>query len=116
VFIVDRAHERSGRGENIVNEDKDSLLRCELDTFSAPSALLGGYGELFSLPDNVDELPNGQILSRQPGTTISGIKAQKPRHTAGTRYFFLSIVGMSLFSAFSQMTFESAIAPKELDS
>lgn len=25
-------------------------------------------------------------------------------HTAGTRYFFLSMVGISLFSAFSQIT------------
>lgn len=34
VFIVDRAHESSGRRENVVHKDKDSLLGCELDTFS----------------------------------------------------------------------------------
>jgi hypothetical protein len=34
VFIVDRAHERSGRREDIIHENENSLLGCELDTFS----------------------------------------------------------------------------------
>lgn len=71
-------------------------------------------------PDHVDELPHRQVLlvsgvSRRLGITprarapISSARAACPPCqdrplTAGTRYFFLSIVGMSLFSAFSQMT------------
>jgi hypothetical protein len=55
-----------------------------------------------SLPDDINELTNSQILLvSHPFTVI----AQALGHTAGTRYFFLSIVGISLFSAFSQITY-----------
>jgi hypothetical protein len=57
------------------------------------------------LPDDINELTNSQILLVSHLFTVI---AQALGHTAGTRYFFLSIVGISLFSAFSQITFLSA--------
>jgi len=44
VFIVDRAHERSSRGKDIIHENKDSLLRCELDTFSTYQLVFNSLG------------------------------------------------------------------------
>jgi hypothetical protein len=46
VLVVDCTHESSGGRENFINKDENGLLRCELDP----------------LPDNVDELPNCEIL------------------------------------------------------
>jgi hypothetical protein len=45
VLLVDAAHEGSGRGQDLIDEDEDGLLGAELDP----------------LANNVDELPNGQI-------------------------------------------------------
>ena len=75
-------------------------------------------------PNHVDKLPHRQVLhvsagsgqNTPPTASVEWASEARPRlsrdrkmfgHrrlTAGTRYFFLSIVGMSLFSAFSQMT------------
>ena len=49
-------------------------------------------------------MTNSQILLVSNLITV-GPKLKLDQHTAGTRYFFLSIVGISLFSAFSQMTY-----------
>lgn len=45
MFFVDAAHEGGGWGENLIDEDEDSLLRGELD----------------ALTDHVDELAHGEI-------------------------------------------------------
>lgn len=106
MFIVDGAHESGSRRQDIVNKDENRLLWCELDTFS--ESQLGWQlvvSVSVSLPNDIDELPDGQVLrevSPDSGTTSPNMDCN--RRTAGTRYFFLSIVGISLFSAFSQMT------------
>ena len=46
MLLIDSAHEGGGWRQDLVNEDEDSLLWCELDTF----------------PDHVDELPHSEIL------------------------------------------------------
>lgn len=48
MFLINGAHKSGGRRENLIHENEDGLLRRELD----------------SLSDNVDKLPNGQILCR----------------------------------------------------
>ena len=45
VLLVDAAHERGGRRQDLVDEDEDGLLRGELD----------------ALADYINELTNGQI-------------------------------------------------------
>lgn len=45
MFIVDRAHQCSGRWKDLVDEDEDSLLGRELD----------------ALADDIDELTNGEV-------------------------------------------------------
>lgn len=77
-----------------------SLIRFLFISF-VPERRAGG-----SLPDDIDELTNSQIL------LVSLVTARCKGHTAGTRYFFLSIVGISLFSAFSQITYRSAFNTK----
>ena len=87
MLLVDRAHQRGGRWQHFIDEDEDSLLWSELDT----------------LPDHVYELTNGQILQ-----TMSLMDLKRGELalvlTHGTRYFFLSMVAISDFSSFSQMT------------
>jgi len=46
VLLIDGAHEGGGWGQDLVNEDEDSLLWRKLDTF----------------PDHVDELSHSEIL------------------------------------------------------
>jgi len=46
MFLIDGTHESSGWRQDFVDENKDGLLRRELDTF----------------PDHVDELPHSKIL------------------------------------------------------
>ena len=46
VLLVDAAHERGGGRQDLVDEDEDGLFRRELD----------------ALADDVDELPNRQVL------------------------------------------------------
>lgn len=45
MFLVNAAHQRSRRREDLINEDEDGLLRRKLDT----------------LADDVDELANGEV-------------------------------------------------------
>jgi hypothetical protein len=45
VFLVDRAHERSGRRKDLIDEDEDGLFGRELD----------------ALADYVDELTDGEV-------------------------------------------------------
>ena len=45
VLLIDRAHECSGRWQNLVDEDEDGLLGAELD----------------ALADHIDELSDGEI-------------------------------------------------------
>lgn len=49
VLFVYAAHQGSGRRQNLINEDEDSFLRRELD----------------ALPDNVDELADGEVCRHQ---------------------------------------------------
>lgn len=46
MFLIDSTHEGGRRGQDLINEDEDCLLRGELDP----------------LPDNVYELAYGEIL------------------------------------------------------
>ena len=52
MFFVDRAHQRRSRRKDLVDEDEDGLLWRELD----------------SLPNNVDELADGEILGNGYGS------------------------------------------------
>ena len=45
VLLVDAAHQRGGRRQDLVDEDEDGLLRAELD----------------ALADDVDELAHGEV-------------------------------------------------------
>jgi hypothetical protein len=45
VLLVDAAHERSGGGKNLIDENEDGLFGGELD----------------ALADHVDELANGEV-------------------------------------------------------
>ena len=45
MLLVDGAHERRGGRQHLVDEDKNGLLRAELD----------------ALADDVDELPDGEV-------------------------------------------------------
>ena len=56
MLLIDRAHERSGRRQHLVNEDEDGLLRAELD----------------ALADNVDELADGEICRHEVLLLIDG--------------------------------------------
>jgi phage-related protein len=49
VLFIDRAHERSGRGQDLVDKDEDGLLRGQLD----------------ALADDIDELTDCQIRRHQ---------------------------------------------------
>ena len=105
VLLIYRAHECCGRRQDLVNKNEDGFLRSELN----------------SLSDNIDELPNRQVLYQVGITNQSDDKkeAQKEMRmsfasqdamrkwllTDGTKYFFLSMVGISVRSAFSQITY-----------
>ena len=90
VFLVDGTHKCCRWGQNLVDEDENGLFRGQLDALS----------------DDVDELSNRQILGKER-LHVLPVKRRKPKgRTEGTKYFFLSIVGMSVRSAFSQMTWE----------
>jgi hypothetical protein len=93
MLLVNSAHKSCRRWENLFDEDEDGLLWCKLDT----------------LPDNIDKLPNCQILCGEQTyeSTISypsALVISRAMRTEGTRYFFLSMVGISVRSAFSQIT------------
>jgi hypothetical protein len=49
MFLINGAHKSCRRWENLVNKYEDGFLWCKLDT----------------LPDDIDELPNRQILYRE---------------------------------------------------
>lgn len=92
MFLVDGAHERSGRREDLVDKDEDGLLWRQLD----------------ALADHVDELhARGGVPSARrllPADIEDCWRTCPTVRSAGTRYFFLSIAGISVLSAFSQMT------------
>ena len=56
MFLVDAAHQRRGRGQDLVDEDEDGLLGGELD----------------ALPDYVDELADGKICGHQVLLLVDG--------------------------------------------
>lgn len=45
MLLVDTAHQRSGRRQNLINEDEDCFFGAELDAFA----------------DHIDELSDGQV-------------------------------------------------------
>lgn len=90
VFLIDRTHQCCGRRQHLIDEDEDRLL----------------WRKLNSLPDHIYELPNGQILRGIVSIYLPENWDQLSLLTDGTRYFFLSIVGISVRSAFSQITFK----------
>lgn len=62
MFVVDGAHESGSRRQDIVNKDENRLLWCELDSFSGMISLIAPLPGQMGLPDDIDELPDGQIL------------------------------------------------------
>ena len=90
MLIVYRAHQLCRWWKDLVDEDEDGLLWRKLNPF----------------PYHVNELADGQILGNRPidVNTLDTVEICDMRLTDGTRYFFLSIVGMSVRSAFSQIT------------
>lgn len=92
MLLVNSAHKSCRRWEDLVDEDEDGLLWCKLDALS----------------DDVDELPDCQILcGEESNHSISyplAVMISGVIRTEGTKYFFLSMVGISVRSAFSQIT------------
>jgi hypothetical protein len=89
VFFIDRTHQRRRGRQDLVDKDEDGLLRRQLDP----------------LTDDIDKLAYSQILE-ETHRWMSDM-TYVDRHgvrTDGTKYFFLSIVGMSVLSAFSHIT------------
>lgn len=56
VLFIDAAHEGSGRGEDLIDEDEDCLLGAKLDT----------------LANNIDELADGEICGDEVLLLIDG--------------------------------------------
>ena len=56
VLLVDAAHQRSGRWQDLIDEDEDGLLGRELD----------------ALADDVDELPDGEVGRHQVLLLVDG--------------------------------------------
>lgn len=56
MLFVDTAHDRSCRGEDLIYEDEDGLLRRKLDTFA----------------DDVDELADGKVCRHQVLLLVDG--------------------------------------------
>ena len=56
MFLIDAAHERSGRRQGLVDKDEDSLLGRQLD----------------ALADDVDELADGQVRGHQVLLLVDG--------------------------------------------
>lgn len=101
MLLVDHAHERRSGRQDLVDKDEDGLLGSEL----------------YPLADDVDKLARcgrggcetGQGRQEERESKGEGEEGERRRtcptvRSAGTRYFFLSIAGMSVLSAFSQMT------------
>ncbi len=49
MLLVDAAHQRCSRRQDLINENEDGLL----------------WGELYPLPDDIDELANGEVSRDQ---------------------------------------------------
>jgi hypothetical protein len=49
VLLVNAAHQRRSRRQDLVNENEDGLL----------------WGELYAFADNIDELANGEVSGNQ---------------------------------------------------
>ena len=56
MLLVDAAHQRRGRGQDLIDEDEDGLLRRKLD----------------ALADDVDELAHGQVGGDQILLLVDG--------------------------------------------
>ena len=56
MLLIDGAHERGGRREDLIDEDEDSLLGAQLD----------------ALPDDVDELADGEIRGDEVLLLVDG--------------------------------------------
>lgn len=56
MLFIDATHERSCRGQDLVDEDENGLLRRELD----------------ALADNVDELADGEVCRYQVLLLVDG--------------------------------------------
>lgn len=86
MLLVNRAHECCSWRQDLVDENEDRLLGGELDSFT----------------NDVYELTDSQILQSDKPYEYRPLACKR---TEGTRYFFLSIVGISVRSAFSHMTY-----------
>ncbi len=56
MLLINRAHQRSGRWEDLIDEDEDGLLWAQLD----------------ALADDIDELSDGQIGGHQVLLLVDG--------------------------------------------
>lgn len=56
MLLVDAAHQRSGRRQHLIDEDKDGLLGAELD----------------ALADHIDELSDGQVCGDEVLLLVDG--------------------------------------------
>ena len=86
MLFVNGAHEGSRRGQHFIDENENRFLGSQLDSFA----------------DHVHKLADSEILGSLPSPFA--LAMNQLGLTEGTRYFFLSMVGMSVRSAFSQMT------------
>ena len=67
VLLVDGTHQGRRRGQHLVDEDEDGLLRCELRrvvvtaTFSVAASRPLQRPHLYALSDHIDKLTNRQV-------------------------------------------------------
>jgi len=105
VLLVNRAHQSRGWRKRFIHEDKDGLLRCELDALAnhvneLTDRQVLGYGMVWKTGEKGGEKEK-RVQERQRDRLR--VVGYGPR-TEGTKYFFLSMVGMSVLSAFSHIT------------
>ena len=88
--------------EHILDEHEDGLLRADLDP------LADDVHELTHCEISWHQISAGHshVHSSELTATHAGLLVPTTQNSVGERaYFFLSMSGMSLFSAFSTMTF-----------
>ena len=106
VLFINRAHECRRWWKYLVYKNENGLFGRQLDPF----------------PNHINELTNSQVLNETCklseyacASAADSAKVHAIRElTEGTRYFFLSMVGISVLSAFSQITYSRFFSPSSL--
>ena len=122
VLLVNRAHQSRSWREGFIDEDKDGFLRCELDALANHVDKLADrqvlqygmvwYGMVWKTGENGGGEREKSVQERQQDRLrVVGHRVR----TEGTKYFFLSMVGMSVLSAFSHITCQGGLTSLWMD-